>query len=172
MLKTESDHQLDALRETRHFSFDMRVHHDTGATQTKYPDPWPGTLAAIRQCSLPAREGWRASHRVRGTVASCAMNHDPSLGRFDLRPYSITIIERLADSTITIAWHDPTLCNYANQIWELVEARRAGRCAFSGKHIHRGASVYSPRPGKDGPPLNIAAMILASALPVIREEDN
>ncbi len=65
--------------------------------------------------------------------------------RDDVRTYTVTVVEELSNSLFSLCWHDPTLCNYQEQVWSPCAARASGRCALSGKHISRGDSVYRPR---------------------------
>jgi hypothetical protein len=65
---------------------------------------------------------------------------------------------------VALSWHDPTLCNYEEQIWAPSNARRTGICALSGLKISKGDSIYKPRLRGAGSPLNSDALILASEL--------
>jgi hypothetical protein len=82
----------------------------------------------------------------------------------DMRSYSVTVVEELPNSLFALRWHDPTLCNYEEQIWIPCLAREAGRCALSGEYISKGDRVYRPRIRGRFVPLNSHAAILASEL--------
>lgn len=169
--ESQQQQQPEPSRGTSRSTFDTVIKQDSPFAQATNRDPWPGTLAALRQCTSPSRAG-RDTPYHGGTApfprpASC----DPSLGRFEARTYSVRVLERLPNLTIAVAWRDPTLCNYTNQVWALTEASRGGRCALSGKPVRRGVEIYSPQAGKHDKPLNVNAMILASALPVIAIDD-
>jgi hypothetical protein len=84
--------------------------------------------------------------------------------RDDVRTYTVTVVEELPNSLFALRWHDPTLCNYEEQVWTPCRAPAAGRCALSGEHISKGDPVYRPRIRGRFIPLNRDAMILASKL--------
>ena len=81
-----------------------------------------------------------------------------------MRSYSVTVVEELPNSLFALRWHDPTLCNYEEQIWIPSLAREAGRCALSGEYISKGDCIYRPRIRGGFVPLNRHAVILASEL--------
>ncbi|MDR3399554.1 MAG: DUF3331 domain-containing protein [Pandoraea sp.] len=126
-------------------------------------DPWSSTLAAIEHFSstgAASRPQGDSVHRRAPRRASRCTSGQPRK-----YPFSIRLIERLPNSFVTLAWHDPTLCNYGEQLWAPTPAQRAGRCALSGRRIHEGALVYMPRTyGKTHLPLNANEMILAVVL--------
>ncbi|MFM0226979.1 DUF3331 domain-containing protein [Paraburkholderia dipogonis] len=82
--------------------------------------------------------------------------------------FTVTVLEYMSNSRVCLSWHDPTLCNYEEQIWTPTLARRSGRCALSGAQIRRGDAVYRPQTRGRTPPANGNAMILASVLAQIR----
>jgi Domain of unknown function (DUF3331) len=82
----------------------------------------------------------------------------------DVRTYTVTIVEELSNSLFALRWHDPTRCNYEEQIWALCFAPAAARCALSGERIRKGDPVYRPRIRGSFKPLNSEAVILASEL--------
>jgi hypothetical protein len=82
----------------------------------------------------------------------------------DVRTYTVTVVEELANSLFALRWHDATFCNYEEQIWAPSLARAAGRCALSGERINKGDPVYRPRIRGRVVPLNSDAVILASEL--------
>ena len=82
----------------------------------------------------------------------------------DVRTFTVTVVEELPNSLFALRWHDPTLCNYEEQVWSPCLARASGRCALSGKHIKRDDPVYRPRDRGRLMPLNRDAMILASEM--------
>jgi hypothetical protein len=123
-------------------------------------DPWSRTLAALLQFSEPQDESLSPAdwpeHRYPPTRVMA--------GRAHAKSFTVTFLERLANSRVCLSWHDPTLCNYEEQVWAPALARRSGRCALSGAHIQRGDTVYRPQSRGRTPPANGDAMILASAL--------
>ncbi len=128
-------------------------------------DPWSRMLLALLQFSDPPDEFPEELVRPRfprPAVSSRA-------GRRELRTFTVTVLEQLANSLVALSWHDPTLCNYEEQIWSQTLSRRSGRCALSGMHISKGDSVYRPKTRGGVAPLNGDAMILASALRKIRD---
>lgn len=171
MPNPESQQQLELSRGISRSTFDTVIKQDAPFAQAIHRDPWAGTLAALRQCTTPSRTDRDTPHHGRPPQFPRPASYNPSLGRFDARTYSVTVLERLPNLTIAVAWRDPTLCNYTNQVWTLTEASRGGRCALSGKSVRRGVEIYSPQAGKHDKPLNVTAMILASALPVIAIDD-
>jgi hypothetical protein len=78
--------------------------------------------------------------------------------------YTVTVVEELSNSLFSLCWHDPTLCNYQEQVWSPCVAPASGHCVLSGKRIGRGDPVYRPRVRGPARPLNGDAMILASEL--------
>jgi hypothetical protein len=82
----------------------------------------------------------------------------------DMRAFTVTVVEELSNSLFVLRWHDPTLCNYEEQVWSPCLARASGCCALSGKRINLGDSVYRPRVRGRVMPLNGEAMILASEM--------
>ncbi|WP_405044826.1 DUF3331 domain-containing protein [Paraburkholderia sp. USG1] len=86
-----------------------------------------------------------------------------------MKTFNLTVLEHMANSRVCLSWHDPTLCNYEEQVWTPGLARRSGRCALSGAHIRRGDAVYRPQTRGSTPPANSDAMILTSALEQVRD---
>jgi hypothetical protein len=82
----------------------------------------------------------------------------------DVRTFTVTVVEELPNSLFALRWHDPTLCNYEEQVWSPCFAPASARCALSGVHINLGDSVYRPRTRGRVMPLNRDAMILASEM--------
>ena len=76
-------------------------------------------------------------------------------------PPTIHVLDRPTPRTAAVSWSDPGVCHYGYQIWDMVPARKTGRCVLSGCAIDLGDAVYLPR--DDGtPPLNAGAMIAAA----------
>ena len=131
-------------------------------------DPWSATLAALRSFSSPPDQ-----HRVvpdpfaRG---SCKPAQHRQRGGADIRTFTVTVLEQLSNSLVALSWRDPTLCNYEEQMWSPALARNPGRCALSGLHIRKGDAIYKPVTRGKTAPLNRDAMILASALPKVRDD--
>lgn len=123
-------------------------------------DPWLSTLAAIERFSLPPG----ASHPC-AVPTSRPRKPARAIATLSARSaISIRVIERLPNSFVTLSWHDPTLCNYEEQLWGATPAPRHGRCPMSGARIRKGTLVYMPRLMRKVPPLNAHAMILAEVL--------
>lgn len=130
-------------------------------------DPWSFTLAALRRFSSPGASTQDISIPSSHELAQAAPSNPGTrrgLRTHHARAVKVTVLEQLPESLVALAWHDPTLCNYEEQIWSPMQARRAGRCALSGLRISRGDAVYTPRTRGKPAPLNEDAMILASAL--------
>ncbi|ABE30087.1 hypothetical protein Bxe_A2887 [Paraburkholderia xenovorans LB400] len=142
-----------------------RRHPSFDATMATAADPWSGTLTALLQFSAPPDEplnpfglpGYRYSPARMATDNSRATS------------FTITVLEHMTNSRVCLSWHDPTLCNYEEQVWTPALARRSGRCALSGVPIRRGDAVYRPQTRGQTPPANADAMILASALAQVRD---
>jgi Domain of unknown function (DUF3331) len=82
----------------------------------------------------------------------------------NMRTFTVTVVEQLSNSLYALCWHDPTLCNYEEQIWAPCAAPMSGHCALSGIHVNRGDPVYRPRIRGRVVPLNRDAMILATEM--------
>ncbi|CAD6561698.1 hypothetical protein LMG27952_07537 [Paraburkholderia hiiakae] len=122
------------------------------------------------------RNPW--AHVVSGLLASPASRTSVSRRmsatrtRSDLRPAddntyascTVTIEERLANSSFTLSWSDPTRCSYREQVWKRAIARKSGICVLSGTPIKRGDAVFRPLARRYKVPLNSGAMILAVSL--------
>ncbi len=122
-------------------------------------DPWSRTLAALRQFSDPSKVPLEVGPPEDRRGSWQTASHDAQV-----KTFSVTILEHMANSRVCLSWHDPTLCNYEEQVWAPAHARRTGRCALSGAHIGRGDAVYRPQIRGGRTPANSDAMILASAL--------
>jgi Domain of unknown function (DUF3331) len=125
-------------------------------------DPWTRTLAALSMFSNPPQDRpWETSfadfQATRKRVRVAADNLQPPT-------LKLTVLEYLANSLVVISWHDPTLCNYEEQVWSPALSRCSGRCALSGQRIVRGDAVYKPRTRGRVAPLNGDAMILSTEL--------
>jgi hypothetical protein len=122
--------------------------------------PWKGTLRALQRYSSPPQD-------VSADAASLGLKRrleTPQMGTAGRRHSTVTIIEKLSPTTLSITWRDPTACNYSEQIWLQGRARHVCRCALSGASIHQGDLIYRPRMRRGADPVNSAAMILASAI--------
>ena len=127
-------------------------------------DPWATTLAAIRQFSSPP-DPMRNSPDLSGRPRSGGEPFRPrKTDGGDVRTFTVTVVEELSNSLFALCWHDPTLCNYEEQVWSPCFAPASARCALSGVHINLGDSVYRPRTRGRVMPLNRDAMILASEM--------
>ncbi len=136
-----------------------RPHSSSDTAFFRESDPWSRTLAALRQFSdpseLPLVVGRPDSRRKPSRTASNGAQ---------IKTFTVTILEHMANSRVCLSWHDPTLCNYEDQVWAPALARRAGQCALSEAHIARGDAVYRPQIRGGRTPANGDAMILAAAL--------
>ena len=123
-------------------------------------DPWSRTLTALRKFSAPPEESLNPfglpGYRYAQTRTAADSSRAPS--------FTVTVLERMHNSRVCLSWHDPTLCNYEEQVWAPAVARRSGHCALSRASIRRGDAVYRPCTRGRIPPVNADAMILASAL--------
>jgi hypothetical protein len=127
-------------------------------------DPWSTMLATIRQLSSPP-DPMGNTRALSGVIQSGGGSFRPrNSGEGDVRTFTVRVVEALSNSLFSLCWHDPTLCNYQEQVWSPSRARASGRCALSGKQISRGDPVYRPRVRGAAMPLNGDAMILASEL--------
>jgi hypothetical protein len=135
-----------------------------GTSSPKGLDAWATTLAAIHRFSSPP-DPMRNSSDLSDRPCSAGEPFRPrETDGGDVRAFTVTVVEELPKSLFALCWHDPTLCNYEEQVWSPCLARASGRCALSGKHINLGDSVYRPRTRGRVVPLNGDAMILASEL--------
>lgn len=123
-------------------------------------DPWARTLSALLHFSAVPEE-------FREELACLQLKHlsarRPSCDP-DARSFTVRVLEYLANGQVVVSWHDPTLCNYEEQLWCRALARHPGECALSGERISKGDSVYMPKSRGEVQPLNGDAMIRASAL--------
>lgn len=129
-------------------------------THCTIPDPWTGTVQLLAHTADFERSS--ACHAARNTRSEYAFVNVPR-GPSVTQATSINVVARLTEHTVSIAWTDPTLGFYGDQLWRRLRARGSGVCAISGRAIARGDSVYSPR--CSSPPLaNAGAMILSSVI--------
>lgn len=128
-------------------------------------DPWSRTLTALRQFSDPSEMSLVFS---RPECRRAPSRTAP--GGAQMKTFTVTVLEHMANSRVCLSWHDPTLCNYEEQVWAPALARCSGQCALSGAHIGRGDKVYRPQIRGGTPPANGDAMILASALQHVRDD--
>jgi Domain of unknown function (DUF3331) len=135
-----------------------RRSHSGHAVAFTGDDPWSRTLAGILHFSNPA--GDYPYRHIRPSYRSVS---GASTAR-DSRTVMITVLEKLANSLVALSWHDPTRCNYEEQVWCPSLARRSGQCALSGMLIKKGDPVYRPRARGGIAPLNAAAMILTTSI--------
>ena len=142
--------------------------HRAAALSPVRRDPWSATLAALLSFSSPPDPHWVAPDPfARG---SCKAAHHRQSGNADICTFTVTVLERLSNSLVALSWRDPTLCNYEEQMWSPGLARTSGRCALSGLHIRKGDAIYKPATRGQTVPLNRDAMILASELLDVRDE--
>jgi hypothetical protein len=121
--------------------------------------PWAETLRALLRYSSPSQAP------VADAVSLCGSKQRELLqSRTEKRSSTVTIIEKLSATTLSLSWRDPTACNYGEQVWSEGKARYASRCALSGAAISKGDLIYRPRGRGNAAPANRAAMILASAV--------
>lgn len=74
----------------------------------------------------------------------------------------ITAIERYKSAFIS--WCDPTMGNYADQLWIMMKAPSVGRCALTGQSIKKGDQVFRPSIRNRSLPANCNEMVLATTL--------
>lgn len=128
-------------------------------------DPWLRTLAALQRFSEPPDDSVNP-------FTQPEYRYPPSqraAGDSQMKTFNLTVLERMANSRVCLSWHDPTSCNYEEQVWTPGLARRSGRCALSGAHIRKGDAVHRPQTRGSAPPANSDAMILTSALAPVRD---
>lgn len=121
------------------------------------PDPWSRTLAALQQFNAAPRE-------FPDELMYSRLQSRPDPARQKEPTFTVSVLEYLPNKLVVISWHDPTMCNYEEQMWSPALARHSGQCALSGSRISRGDTVYKPRTRGRIEPLNSDAMILASTL--------
>jgi hypothetical protein len=56
----------------------------------------------------------------------------------------IRIVERVTDSTVTVAWSHSCQGSFGAQVWRESVSHSAQVCAFSGDPIARGDAIYKP----------------------------
>jgi hypothetical protein len=127
-------------------------------------DPWASMLATIHQFSSPPDPMQNPPGLSGRPRSGGGPFRPPKTDEGEVRTYTVTVVEKLSNSLFSMCWHDPTLCNYQEQVWSPCVARASGHCALSGKRIGRGDPVYRPRVRGPTRPLNGDAMILASEL--------
>ncbi|WP_227246299.1 DUF3331 domain-containing protein [Paraburkholderia caribensis] len=59
---------------------------------------------------------------------------------------TLSILEKLSASTISIRWSDPCLGHYESQIWGIGLSRADTTCALSGQPIRRGIRYFDRAP--------------------------
>jgi hypothetical protein len=135
-----------------------------GSALPRGPDPSATTLTAIHQFSSPP-DPMRNSPDLSSRPASAGEPPRPrETDGGDGRTFTVMVVEELPNSRYALGWHDPTLCNYEEQVWSPCSAPASGHCALSGKHIKLSDPVYRPRDRGRLMPLNRDAMILASEM--------
>ncbi|WP_404935611.1 DUF3331 domain-containing protein [Paraburkholderia sp. DHOC27] len=77
---------------------------------------------------------------------------------------SVRAIEPQGERALLVCWCDPTCCQYIDQRWTNVTARKNGRCALTGRPIRRGDSVFRPQSRGLRAPGNRHEMILSAAV--------
>jgi hypothetical protein len=127
-------------------------------------DPWASMLATIHQLSSLVGPDAESSGPVWGSRCGSGPFRPRKTDGGNVHTFTVTVVEELSNALFSLCWHDPTLCNYQEQVWSPCVARVSGRCALSGKRIGRGDAVYRPRVRGPARPLNGDAMILASEL--------
>ncbi|MFH5254098.1 DUF3331 domain-containing protein [Burkholderia semiarida] len=131
------------------------------STDAMVRDPWQQTLSLLSQL---CRNDVRPLARSIGPLHACGTAHQarPRTAGAGRRAVSVSFVDRVSSTTVTIAWRDSTHCSYGDQTWHVTRARTGGMCALSGRPVRTGDAVYQPR-GRPRP-LNAGAMILESVL--------
>jgi hypothetical protein len=127
-------------------------------------DPWAQTLSLLDAlCAAPVDESVpeRRMRQPDAGYRARAPRRDQTSCR-DAVPPVITVLERLSTTTVVLCWRSTT-CHYGDQVWVRGVARNSGQCAISGVPIRRGDAVYRPRNRGRRVPVNVSAMIRASA---------
>ncbi len=141
---------------------DTLAHSIPDAVPVRSLDAWSQILATLVEYSSASIDLTKTPDISAG--ARTQRSRRP-VARSDGAPSStITVIEKLSDTLVSLSWHDSTLCNYEEQVWACGHARSSGRCALSGKPIRGGDAIYRPRSRGRAVPSNGAEMILASEL--------
>jgi hypothetical protein len=157
MLNTERDSPSDPLPDSHPYHASLEQ------------DPWASMLATIHRLSAPPDPMPHAPDLPERPRSSARPFRARMTDADNVPTYTVTVVEELSNSLFSLCWHDPTRCNYGEQIWALCVARVSGCCALSGKRIVRGDRVYRPRIRGRTKPLNGDAMILAGELLKDRE---
>jgi hypothetical protein len=134
------------------------------ARRDKASELWARVIEALGQCTSPREVAQPQQHSLRQAPARHTKSPGAGEPRAHTRAHTINVLEELANSLVALSWHDPTVCNYEEQIWAPAVARHKGHCALSGHPINKGDGIYQPRTRGAIVPLNGDAMILASAL--------
>ncbi|WP_082721788.1 DUF3331 domain-containing protein [Burkholderia sp. RF2-non_BP3] len=132
------------------------------STDVMAMDPWKQTLSLLFQLcrsndarsfasSSESLHAHRTEHRSRLRTTGA-----------ERRTVSVSFVDRVSATEVTIAWRDSTHCSYGDQAWHATRARASGVCVISGRPVRIGDTVYQPH-GRPRP-LNAGAMILAPAL--------
>lgn len=128
---------------------------------SNYLDPWLQTVQLLSRISADVDADCLASNSQQQTVTGKSVFIPITYDQFS--GASIRVVERMGSRTITVSWCDSTMCHYPAQIWEMVVATRAGRCAISNVAVKRGDHVFRPR-SRGLKPVNAAAIITVDAV--------
>jgi hypothetical protein len=114
-------------------------------------DPWASMLATIHQLSSPS-DPMRSSGPFRGPRAGSGPFRPRKTDWGNVRTFTVTVVEELSNALFSLCWHDPTLCNYQEQVWSPCLARSRVRALRSVWQAHRprrsGLPFPSPRTGE------------------------
>ncbi|MEX3981075.1 DUF3331 domain-containing protein [Paraburkholderia sp. EG287A] len=139
-----------------------RTHAPDGDAAAAAPDctrnPWAHVVSGLLASPASRTSVARRAPAVRTRSDLRAADHSTYAS------CTVKIEERLANSSFTLSWSDPTRCSYREQVWKRAIARKSGICVLSGEHIKRGDAVFRPLARRYKVPLNSGAMILAASL--------
>jgi Domain of unknown function (DUF3331) len=126
----------------------------------KYGDAWVQTIGLLNLLSagrgMDVDRKRKSLQRVQRGARDFMHDREP-------REVCVRVIDRPSASTATIAWRDPTMGCYGDQVWRASVSRSHGVCAVSGLPIVPGDAVYRPR-ARHPLPLNVTEMILATVV--------
>jgi Domain of unknown function (DUF3331) len=127
---------------------------------TKCDDAWVQTIGLLNL--LSANRGAGVDKKDKNAARVQRGMRDFMHDR-EARGVCVSVIDKPSASTATIAWRDPTVGCYGDQVWRASVSRSHGVCAMSGLPILPGDAIYRPR-ARHPLPLNLTEMILAAVV--------